>query len=76
MVDTVMIIGYLFGQKKELDHGLISCYKINSNIKKIKIKVTINTITKKKNGAFNHKVNKAFCTKSRYFKAETGKISL
>ena len=48
MVDTVMIIGYLFGQKKELDHGLISCYKINSNIKKIKIKVTINTITNKK----------------------------
>ena len=74
MVDTVMIIGYLFGQKKELDHGLISCYKINSSIKKLK--VTINTITKKKNGSLNHTVNKAFCTESRYFKGETGKISL
>ena len=38
MVDIVMIIGYLFGQKKkktkELDHDLISCYKINSKKKK------------------------------------------
>lgn len=73
MADIVMIIGYLFGQKKkqELDHDLISCYKINSKKKKSYYKHNNNN---KKNGALNHTVNKVLCTESRYFKAGTGKI--
>ena len=50
MVEIVMIIGYLFGQKKKKKKrvGSRSHFMSQNKLKKEKIKVTINIITTKK----------------------------